>query len=70
MKSTDNNREQEHRDEAERLAQLPRDVQRQIVAMHWTDASNPKVPKPDRDIAKARAQALERLLKLRKRRKR
>jgi hypothetical protein len=63
-------KEQEDRDEAERLAQLPRDVQRQIVAMHWTDAGNPKVPKRDRDIAMARAQALERLLKLRKRPKR
>jgi hypothetical protein len=63
-------KEQEHRDEAERLAQLPRDAQRQIVAMHLTDARNPKASKRDRDIATARAQALERLLKLRKRGKR
>jgi hypothetical protein len=62
-------KDQEHRAEAERLAQLPRDTQRQIVAMHWTDAKNPKVPKRDREFARERAEALERLLKLRQPRK-
>jgi len=61
--------EQEHRDEAERLAKLPRELQREIVAMHWTDARNPKVPKRDRQFARQRAMALERLLRLRKGRK-
>jgi hypothetical protein len=59
----------EHRAEAERLAQLPRDVQRQIVAMHRADAQNPKVPKHDREYARERAKALERLLRLEKRKK-
>jgi hypothetical protein len=52
--------EQECRAEAARLAQLPRDVQRQILAMHWIDAENPKVPKRDREIAKDGFRAAER----------
>jgi hypothetical protein len=56
----------EHRAEAKRLAALPTDDQRQIIAMHRADASNRKVPKADRDFAARRADALERLLKLRK----
>jgi hypothetical protein len=56
--------DQEHIAEAERLRQLPRADQRAIVAMHWTDARNPRVPKADRDYARQRARALESLLKL------
>lgn len=56
--------EQEHAAEAARLRQLAIEEQRAIVAMHWTDARNPKVPKADREFAGQRASALERLLKL------
>jgi len=59
----------ENEEEAERLRQLPRAEQRAIVAMHWIDARNPKIPKRDRQFARQRAMALERLLRLRKGRK-
>jgi hypothetical protein len=63
-------REQEHRDEAERLAALPPEEQMRIIAMHRADAANPKVPKRDRAFAAERADALERhLRRLRKKRK-
>jgi hypothetical protein len=57
-------KDQEHREEAARLAELPVAEQKAIIAMHWTDARNPKVPKRDREFARERAEALERLLKL------
>jgi hypothetical protein len=56
----------EHRAEAERLAELPRDVQRQIVALHRAVADNRKLPKRDRDAARERADSLERLLRLKR----
>lgn len=59
-----NDHEQEFREEAERLALLPRDDQISIIAMHKADAANPKVPKGDREFAAARAKALTRLLEL------
>lgn len=62
-------KEHEHRDEARRLAQLPRAEQRAIIAMHQADADNPKVPKRDRDFARDRAKALTRLLRLEKKKK-
>ena len=64
-------REQEYREEAKRLAQLPLEDQRAIVAWHRDIAADAKLPKGDRDAARERAAALERLLKLagRKRRK-
>ena len=51
--------ENEHRAEAQRLALLPRDEQRAIIAMHRADAANPKVPKRDREFAKERADTLD-----------
>ncbi len=57
-------KEQEHRAEAERLAQLPRADQREIIALHRSVASNPKVPKWERQAGLERAAALERLLRL------
>lgn len=61
--------EQEYREEAERLKALPLDVQRQIIAMHRTDADNPKVPKADREYARERMEVLEKLLGLAKRKR-
>ena len=62
-------KEQEFREEAERLALLPIADQRQIIAMHEADAKNPKVPKRDRAYAAERERALTRLLGLRRRRR-
>ena len=59
-------KEQEYREEAERLALLPKADQREIIALHRSVAANPKVPKRERDSGKARADALERLLGLAK----
>ena len=56
-------KEQEYRDEAERLALLPRDVQRQAVALIRAPADNPKLGKRDREEARQRADALERHLR-------
>lgn len=55
------------REEAERLATLTVEDQRAFVAMLQNDAKNPEVPKRDRDFSRERANALERLLKLKKR---
>jgi hypothetical protein len=60
---SDPSKEQEFREEAERLAQLPVEDQKRIVAMHRIDASNPKVPKKDRGFARERADALEKHLR-------
>jgi len=54
----------EDRAEAERLNLLPRDEQRQIVLMIRAAADDPKVLDADRREARARAKALERLLRL------
>ena len=62
-------KEQEYREEAERLAQLPRDVQRKAVALIRAPADNPKVGKRDREEARQRAEALERHLRNLNRRK-
>jgi hypothetical protein len=56
-------KEQEHREEAERLAVLPRDVQRQVVALIRKTADDPKVDKGNRDEARERADAIERHLR-------
>jgi hypothetical protein len=48
--------------EAERLALLPVDDQREILALHRSVADNPKVAKPDRKAAAERADALARHL--------
>jgi hypothetical protein len=63
-------RAQEYRDEAQRLAALFTEEQRAFIAMLRADAANPKVPKRDRDFAAERADALERILKLGKRKNR
>jgi hypothetical protein len=55
----DSSQDQGFREEAERLSQLPRDLQKAIIAMHRLDADNPKAPKRDRDFAQKRAAALE-----------
>ena len=62
--------EQEFRDEAARLAALTIEDQRAFVAMLRADAANRKVPKRDREFASKRADALERNLKLKNRKKR
>ena len=59
----DPDREQEHLAEAERLAELPRDVQRKALALIRAPADDPKVSKRDRQEARDRAEALERHLK-------
>jgi hypothetical protein len=56
--------EQEHRAEAARLRFVDRDTQRQIIAIHRNTAENRKLPKEDRDFARQRADALERILGL------
>lgn len=61
--------EDRHREEAERLAALTADDQRAFIAMLRADSANRKVPKRDRDFARERADALERILKLKRRKK-
>jgi hypothetical protein len=56
--------EQEHRAEAARLRCVDRDTQRQIIAIHRNTAENRKLSKQDRDFARQRADALERILGL------
>jgi hypothetical protein len=58
----DPKKEQEYRLEAERLALLPVADQREIIALHRSVASNPKVPKRERQAGLERAAALEKLL--------
>jgi hypothetical protein len=70
MLPADSQTEQEYRAEAERLAQLPVEVQRQAVAVIRAPAGDPKVHKRDRDAARLRADALERHLRRLNRRKR
>ena len=41
---SDPGKEQEYREEAERLAQLPRAEQAAIIAWHWDIASDPGLP--------------------------
>ena len=55
--------EHELREEAERIAILPRDEQQEIIALHRSVADDAKVPKRDRDLARERADALERHLR-------
>jgi hypothetical protein len=57
-------KDQEYHEEAERLSQLPVEDQREVIALHRSIASNPKVPKREREAGKERADALERLLGL------
>jgi hypothetical protein len=59
MSDSDN----ERRAEAERLAELPRDVQRKAIALIRAPANDPKVRKCDREEARERADALTRNLR-------
>jgi hypothetical protein len=61
--------EQEYRAEAGRLALLPAEDRRAIVALHRSVADDPKVPKRDRDAARERSEALARHLRRLNRRK-
>jgi esterase/lipase superfamily enzyme len=69
MKPPDPDREHEYAAEADRLAQLPAEAQRQAVAIIRAPADNPKVGKRDREEARQRADALERHLRRLNRRK-
>lgn len=55
--------ENQYREEAERLALLPRDDQRRLIAQHRAIAADEGVPLPDRKEAGERADALERHLR-------
>ena len=56
-------KDQEYCEEAKRLALLPRNDQRQLIAQHRAIAADRNVPKSDRKEAKERADALERHLR-------
>jgi hypothetical protein len=60
----DSDKEQEDRDEAERLKPLPRRLQREIVETTRLPADDPEVSAENRREARRRANALEKLLKL------
>lgn len=60
---------EEFRQEAARLSLLPAADQHEIIALHRSVASNPKVSKREREAGKARADALERFLGLAKKRR-
>ena len=56
---TEPTNEQRYLDEAERLAKLPPDDRKAVIAVHRAVASNRKVPAADRKDARDRADALE-----------
>lgn len=60
----DTDKEREYREEAERLKQLPRAEQRQIVEMYRDVANGKGVPARERKAGLERVAALERFLKL------
>ena len=66
----DKEKEQEYREEAERLKQLPRAEQRAIVELIGSPARDPKVSEANRAEARRRSRALARLLKIAPRKKR
>jgi len=55
-------RDQEFREEAANLRKLTPEEQKAFIAMLRRDAANTEVPKEDRELARTRANALERLL--------
>jgi hypothetical protein len=63
-------KDNEYRVEAERLAALPRDMQRKLIEQHRAIAADKDVPKADRREAKERAGALEEHLRRLARKKR
>ena len=62
--------EREYREEAERLALLPVAQQRAIIGMYRDVANGKGVPAKERKAGLERAAVLERLLKLRKKKRR
>ena len=61
--------DQEWREEAERLALLPRELQKQAIALIRAPANDPEVNDLDRENARLHADGLERLLRVINRRK-
>jgi hypothetical protein len=53
----------EHLQEAIRIAPLPPEVRDRIISQFKTIAKDPKLPKPDRDKARTHATLLERHLR-------
>ena len=62
-------KKQEYREEAERLAMLPVAEQRKVIAMHREVAAGKGVPKAERQAGLERAEALERILRLKKKKR-
>ena len=60
----DAEKEQEYREEAKRLKQLPREEQREILAFYRDVANGKGVPARERKGGLERVAALERLLKI------
>ena len=65
----DADKEQEYREEAERLAAIPVEDQKAVLAIYRECAQNTKLPRKDREWNKQRVEALERHLKRLNRRK-
>jgi hypothetical protein len=68
--TNDPTKESDHREEAERLALLPLDVQRHAVALIRSPADDKGLGWRDRQAARERADALEKHLKRLNRKKR
>jgi len=62
-------KERKYGREAKRLAKLPTDLQKQIIALQRDLASNPRLKKQDREAGMERADALERNLRLLRKKK-
>lgn len=61
--------EKQWREEAERLKALDASTQRQIVALHRERAADKRLSNEDRRVARERADALERFLNLKPKRR-
>ena len=61
--------EREYQEEAERLATIPAEDQKAVLAIYRECAQNPKLTRKDREWNKQRVEALERHLKRLNRRK-
>jgi hypothetical protein len=61
---TDEQQEREWQEEAERMKLLDRQTQHDLVAMQRILSRNPKLSKKEREKARQKADALERLLGL------
>jgi hypothetical protein len=60
---SDPKEERELRNEAERLALLPKALQARVIVLHRKVASNPALPERERKAGMAHAEALERYLR-------